>query len=194
MNLKEDCFSTQTSESDFWAGFIAADGCIDEKKNQVRICLSVKDSYFIQYFKDWCQSSNKISGIQASYFSITSNKIVSDLKKYYNIVARKSLILQAPVRQSLSFIAGYFMGDGWIIKNKRRGFTLGFVGTTNMLEWIKSYFVDLSIAKVFKKRKISQLTYEGKKLILEISNRIFNNSPVYLDRKFDVYQTLLGEI
>jgi len=59
-NLKHDCFSKQTPESDFWAGFIAADGNISDN-NRISIGLSSIDQYFIQEFAKWCNSKHTIN-------------------------------------------------------------------------------------------------------------------------------------
>lgn len=195
------CFSVQNSEADFWAGFIAADGCITNK-NEISISLQRKDEYFLKIFANWCGVNHKISQIShfnkkynklylESSLKFTSKEMINDLNIYYNIVPRKSLILKPPKRKSLDFVSGYWMGDGGI-HHSGHSWQTSFRGTKEMLGWIKTYFVDLSNANI-RESKICSLSYTGRNLVPKICDRLFNNSPFYLQRKYDKYKEMINE-
>lgn len=158
-------FSDLNTESCYWAGFIAADGCIG-KGSSIHIGLSTKDEEqivkFIQsvgyngYIKRG-RLINKNGSI--SYYSRVSvwsvPQWIEDLNLKFNITKRKSLTLKPPTclnnQQSLSFIAGYLDGDGSIklayrkgrngfckIKPSRGQLEVSIVGTVEVLKWISS--------------------------------------------------------
>lgn len=204
--LKHNCFSQQTPESDYWAGFIAADGNISKNKKQIEITLKSTDFQFLEDFKNWCGSQHKLR--HKSYFdkkynktrykislTITSIKIAKDLQLYYNIGPCKSLILKPPIRQSLSFIGGYFMGNGGIWYNKSLDtWRCGFTGSEKILNWIYSFFKDLSNTKIRKKINCYDLHYAGNKLVPQVMKRIFDNSPFVLERKYKKYLEMLKSL
>lgn len=158
-------FSNLSIESCYWAGFIAADGCIG-KNNSVHIGLSTKDECqvvkFIQcigYNGDIKRGilTNKNGSI--SFYSRVSiwgvPQWIEDLNRKFNITNRKSLTLKPPIclnnQQSLSFIAGYLDGDGSIKLVNRKGrngfckirpsigqLEVSIVGTIEVLKWISS--------------------------------------------------------
>lgn len=90
-------FSQDTEESFYWAGFIAADGCVMQRgKNcfKLQIRLSIKDIEHLQKFKNHIKSTSKLSKSNTSYgtidkinesisISITSKQIFDDLKKIW---------------------------------------------------------------------------------------------------------------
>ena len=136
--VDDDFFSRDTEESFYWAGFIAADGCVKAHghKNEdicvVSMGLSRKDKSHIEKFKKIINFSGNIfdgiaknnakslvkRDIEKSEIQITSRKMVEDLKRF-NIGPRKSLIY-CPPRELMThplfhhFLRGYFDGDGSI--------------------------------------------------------------------------------
>jgi len=165
-------FSEPNLENSYWAGFIAADGCIKDPKNRpskgISIRLAQIDIGHLEKFKLNIKSDHEIfTGISKptdfvktanAYcnLSFSSNQIAEDLAKYWNIVPRKAMRLKPPNiinrEQKLAFIAGYIDGDGsysWTGIRYRvdgsivpRRPTLSIYGTKEMLEWIRSELGD----------------------------------------------------
>ncbi len=191
--LKHDCFSIQTFDADFWAGVIAADGCITG--NRVQIGLQESDKEFLELWQSWCNSKHKIargfskkSGTWSYQSAFKSEQMIEDLKKYYNIGPRKSLNAKPPNRKSLHFIAGLFMGDGHIsFRSQRQHYTCGFCGSKDMMEWVRTYFTDLTKGKVTPAASIYEFAIGGRYNAHEALVRIFDNSPFVLDRKYQRY-------
>jgi hypothetical protein len=133
---QNDFFFSKLNElSCFWAGFIAADGCIREKANttsMLQIELAIKDLDFLKQFINdikWsgdirikkprvCHFQNQKPSIShMCSVAISSDQICNDLKNNFNITPKKSLKYIPPVLQDTfmrHFIRGYFAGDGTI--------------------------------------------------------------------------------
>lgn len=132
-NVDDFFFNIPNELNSYYAGFIAADGCIcsrNRDKRTLKIGLSSKDSKWLKTFKEKIKSESPIKNrIQKKIYeiteiSITSKQIVDDLKSNFNVVPRKSLILEPPFikEQNLkyAFICGYIDGDDTIFLSKRK--------------------------------------------------------------------------
>jgi len=168
----EDYFSVPNLKNSYWAGFIAADGCILDKadgQNSLKIALSVKDEDKLIEFKNDIQyngiiskrlpcSNGFINGRQIHNnglieLKIRSQQICNDLGTIFNIHPRKSLTHEPPIdltfEQELAFIIGYIDGDGWISvlqnKNIKHPIIFGILGTSNFLTWTNQKIHQLSM-------------------------------------------------
>ncbi|KKN61329.1 hypothetical protein LCGC14_0523200 [marine sediment metagenome] len=131
-NCDHNFFSEDSQHSFYWAGFIAADGAIIDRRKtlELSIGLAQKDKNHIQKFKQNISAENPIHDILIknskrnpnwndcwkSEIKITSNKLCKDLERF-NVVPRKSKIYTFPewlVNHELThhFMRGYFDGDG----------------------------------------------------------------------------------
>jgi hypothetical protein len=103
-------------ESAYWAGFLAADGCVD--KNRIRLYLGIIDVGHLHKFKAFLKSRHKVAestNYNRCSFEFSNKTIRSDLESLYLITPRKSLVLEFPeISEELlpHFIRGYFDGDG----------------------------------------------------------------------------------
>jgi intein/homing endonuclease len=150
-DLNFDYFSHPTLENCYWAGFIAADGCVSQDKRRLRIKLSDVDADHLEKFREAINYSGNL------YYGKNKNKryvalefkgvrkIIEDLERNFGIVPQKSLIIQPPENLSenlaLAFIIGYIDGDGCIHRTYSKNRTklrLHVVGTKFMCEWIKA--------------------------------------------------------
>lgn len=60
-NVNENFFSLDTPESFYWAGFIAADGCILKNLKVLEIGLGIKDKKHLKKFKSAIKYTGNIS-------------------------------------------------------------------------------------------------------------------------------------
>lgn len=148
-------FSTPTPLSSYWAGFIAADGCITEKnKLQIAICDLDKNHlerfcFDIGYFRSLKVHKNMGKGSYLVKFVLRSVTIVEALERNYNIKPRKTFDLDFPqhlnFENQATFIAGIIDGDGCIRLNESKSsqlkcyLSIKIVGTFNELEGIKRF-------------------------------------------------------
>lgn len=196
-----------TEEKAYWLGFIAADGCVIDKK--LTISLSRKDYNHINKFKKDIKSDNINKEVIWKSFNkeyngcsitITSGKIVSDLFKC-NIVPRKSLIGNPPtnIPNNLKryFWRGMIDGDGWISHYKSgntKRWKIGLCGNYNYLkefnDFVKENF-NYSV-KISKQGNIFTLTYTKKDILPKLVKFLYEDCSVYLDRKKDKATLLIG--
>lgn len=145
---KENYFSSINTTNSYWAGFIAADGCIVGEYCLV-ITLNKKDLPHLRKFKKQIGYSGPITFTHnEATLKISSLQIVQDLKKNFNITSRKSKTLEPPPLSNpsfiKSFIKGYMDGDGSLILRKGC-LTLSIVsGSSKILDWI-----DINLSKLF---------------------------------------------
>lgn len=146
---------TRSLEVCYWAGFIAADGCVGSpKKNCLRIKLKDTDLGHIEKFKKTIGYNGKLHITKKNEntyvcINIHSRKIVDDLV-WFKITERKTLTLKPPPLagdQALAFLIGYIDGDGCIfienLKNKRTRLILALIGTYEVISWAKKIFDEL---------------------------------------------------
>ncbi len=159
-----DYFDMIDVQRSYWGGFIAADGCVSEKRKTLAIRLHEKDRLHLECFRDMVGYTGKIydvsavcrkgrfkSGPQVLIQFCGVDNWLKKLENTYNIVPRKSLILEPPINldenNSLAYIIGYTDGDGCIstggriTTGKRPGdWSIQYIGTFSVLCWIKTWF------------------------------------------------------
>jgi hypothetical protein len=162
--LNEYYFSMPTPVNSYWAGFIAADGCISPERRSIKITLAKKDAEHLAKFTRSIAyngpiSTHKGGGFKPQSPCVTLNICgaslwISDLEKNFSISPRKTFTSKPPVGLDescrLAFITGYLDGDGSIYlasniyKNTTyRRIGMSFRGTKEMLNWIRACFDQL---------------------------------------------------
>jgi hypothetical protein len=127
----ESLFSLDAPESFYWAGFIAADGCVYRNKRgaaYLHIGLAEKDIGHLKKFATLIKFEGTIgvstlttgykAGARACRMSLCSSTIVGDLARF-GIIPNKTATYKMPewlLRHELvnHFMRGYFDGDGSI--------------------------------------------------------------------------------
>jgi hypothetical protein len=145
-------FSKPTVLNSYYAGFMAADGCICTPKHRtmtLQIELHHKDRIVLDRFKEDIHYTGPIRYIKQKkrgdtvLIQIHSKKLCEDLCKNFNITPRKSRTLKHPTnlspRQIISFIIGYIDGDGSIFLSQHKYLNLSVSGTKSIVTWIKHY-------------------------------------------------------
>lgn len=167
--VNTEYFSFLTQESAYWAGFIAADGCVIARNTglrAVRIELASRDRSHLKEFITNVNYTGPIYekirhqwGKECSLCTLQISGVrtwIDDLFRFYNITPRKSITLTPPNIEDeffiLPYIIGYLDGDGSIynVFSKERNtpyIRLSFVGTKKFLLWIKKNLDRLSSDK-----------------------------------------------
>lgn len=207
----ENFFSRNTPESFYWAGFIAADGCVklkNAKYKQLSVCLCADDVKHLEKFKESIKFEGNIgtyyyNGCSRSNIEISSDKIFDDLSRF-NVVPRKSLVLEFPewlLRHNLihHFMRGYNDGDGSFfiqqLKNDRKIKQIMFSlrGTKQFLSTFRDILEEkCGLEHNDKKPRadsgIYTLEYGGNRKALKIRDFLYKDSTneTRLDRKYDL--------
>lgn len=201
----ENFFNRPSIHNCYWGGFIAADGCIDEKGNRITFSQKTEDRALLENFKQSTKYTGKIfditsGGKPASQLRIVSLNWIQDVKKHFNITPRKSLTLEPPNLHisdlQLAYIIGYIDGDGSIRLTQRGNkdyLILDIVGTYNLLDWIRNSleFVlkNSSQKKIYKHGNCWRLMYtqdKAKKILKFLLNFQNTYDINTLDRKWDI--------
>jgi len=136
--VDHDFFSQDTKESFYWAGFLAADGCVGKWSgaHKVQLHLAIKDFDHLYKFRKTIKSNKpfrfrqrKSPGSDTMCYSheirITSPRMFNDLKRF-NIVERKTYIYTMPewIKDHPyvhHFMRGYIDGDGCFTLAQNKG-------------------------------------------------------------------------
>lgn len=182
-SCNHNIFSTDTENSFYLAGFIAADGCIKSKNGttskSLYIGLSNKDRIHLEKIRDTLGAEHPIGDYEVknskrnpkwsdticSSINITSSQIYSDLQRF-NITERKTHTLtfpdwikDHPLRHH--FIRGYIDGDGCFSSAVGKGKKVRQVffsvrGTTAFLTSLRSILeTDLNLEERTKDIRIN---------------------------------------
>lgn len=199
--VNHDFFSNYNSNNVYWAGFILADGYVrDNNRNTLIIKLQKNDiNHLYKFKKDIGYMGNVKVSETYCYISISSDKIIKDLSKNFEINNKKSLICyiseKIPKDLLKDYIRGYFDGDGCITYTSTD--TMSFVGTYNTLNFIRYYFrktINLTlrskeIPTINQNKNVWSIMYYGKSSYKCLSH-LYENSTTYLDRKFEKYEKI----
>jgi hypothetical protein len=198
-------FSQDTPESFYWAGFIAADGCIKKSRGntQLKIEISVYDLVHLKKFVSAIKFTGKIENVKwrstnGVVARITSKQIAQDLERF-NIVPRKTLIYTFPewlINHPMvnHFMRGYFDGDGsvWFYLpklNKTQVLAFEMLGTENFV----NTYADILKEKcdvntnIRKKENIWKGRFSGNQAAQRVREFLYKDATddILLERKRD---------
>ncbi|MEK7503524.1 MAG: hypothetical protein AAB577_00910 [Patescibacteria group bacterium] len=199
IKVNENYFRKWSTKMAYLLGYILADGCIIKGtykgySDALKFGVQKRDIDILEKIKKELESEHTISfNKNAAYLSITSQRIVDNLKKL-GIIYRKSLrekIPKVPRRFEKDFIRGIVDGDGSVALGKDGYPQLGACGGWRTMKFIRNYF--LRKFKIYS--KISRLTKskDGKHYLYSIGYRtnsaktlikyLYVSAPLYIDRK-----------
>lgn len=158
----ENFWSVPNTLNSYWAGFMAADGCVVKEYNGKPVnkfaCgLSTKDEHHLQLFKKMVKyngdlkyrtkkSPSSDNLVNSVHLNIFGKRWIQDLDTNFNITQNKTYRIGPPNllkdEHLFPFLTGYLDGDGCISKINDGRITIVFVsGSKKLLLWIKE-FVD----------------------------------------------------
>lgn len=189
-----------TEEKAYWLGFLYADGCISSgNRNDIELSLQLSDKEHLQKFKNFIGFEGKlITDTYRCRVSFKNRKMKSDLIKL-GCTPRKSLTLTFPTKEQVPkeliphFIRGYLDGDGCVICTEKTN-NVNILGTKDMLQNICLHS-GITTNRIYKSNaksnKIFRLELNSRKDILHFCGYIYNNSKIYMERKFNKYKMLV---
>lgn len=206
-------FSEYTNDSCYWAGFIYADGCITDANgiHKVHIGLNKNDEQHLLNLSKAINFNGNLfedKANNAKILSISGKYFIKDLKENFNIIPKKSLIIefpkQIPNEKIKHFIRGIFDGDGTITINKNKG-SISIVGNLSTINNIVDIFFNLVKIKKYgtndtnkpsiqKYKNVYSVTYHNynAKTILDW---LYSDSNFYsrLERKYNKYNIFFSK-
>lgn len=195
-SFNENFFSTFTPESCYWAGMLAADGCIG-KKYHYKICLGLIDKEHIEKFVRAVGFNGKIYQYKrTSLVVLSSDKMASDLLNNFGIGPCKTFTIKPPMLpddMKSHFIRGYVDGDGNYAKSRPQ---ISAIGTKEMITWMRNILSEVSGGKpsVLSKGKMFTFSFGGRIQVYNIVKWLYENSTeeIRLDRKFLIAERYIG--
>lgn len=192
----DSAFSTLDSETEYWIGFLMADGCVFESGKMV-VALKNTDRGHLAKFKNFLDSEHKIMEVndgKAVRFSVRRPSIVNDLEKY-GVVPNKSLIANIKnetLKSSRNFWRGMVDGDGRVAIRENGQPLISLFGTKSILYDFKSYVSGFSDTNtdIYSMNSIFSYRVLGK-YAPEIIKKIYDESNIFLDRKMKVAKEII---
>ncbi|MHC5771349.1 MAG: RNA-binding protein [Nostoc sp.] len=161
-------FNSPNLKSCYWAGFLAADGCIKYSNHGyiIEIALNEVDVEHLETLRVDLECSHKICKMSNSgklkkfpsgnkyicgttfKLRFNSKDICEDLISIFNITPKKSLTLCPPPLEDeqliKAFIIGLIDGDGGVnlfkVKGEVNSIEIDLTGTKEILDWVKYWF------------------------------------------------------
>ena len=206
LRINETIFDEiDNEEKAYWLGFIYADGYIsspykNKKQFKFELTSSIKDKDHIIKFAKFISYENKILIDDYRCRIVFSNKHIWNILNNYGCTPRKSLTLKFPdecIFKSkdliIHFIRGYIDGDGclsWTDKNHKKP-RIQILGTSDFLNSIQKYLNNNHINKLQnnngEKECLTKILCYSGGTAKKISNVLYSNSKIYLDRKYKRY-------
>lgn len=211
LKFTENIFdSIDTEEKAYWLGFIFADGYVSTNSYKFELSLSATDSEHLTKFNEFmghCRNNVKFGEVHQNdkifkrcRWSVCNKHLWNTLCSY-GCVPKKSLILRFPDINIFKspdlvkhFIRGYWDGDGCIsYANKAHSImNIAVLGTEDFLSELKLQLplkFDYALGYNDKsKNLITRVLSVSGKNGLELLYYLYENSTIYLTRKFDKYK------
>jgi transposase len=205
-------FDTYTPASCYWAGFLAADGCLVKSQgaHRTQVLLQKEDQGHLRSFAKCAGSTHpvkivKVGGHEEAQLVVSSKEWWDALHAHFNLEKCKSLTLRPPPRRlsksmSWHFMRGYFDGDGSVHdrrdSNGRASQMSVVSGSRRFMNWVKRLWncdakVERRIAE--SGNPIFKLTVSGKTM-RRIVKRLYRESlpKTRLERKFHRLLSILS--
>ena len=189
-----------TEHKAYWYGFLLADGYVNER--ELSLCVKNTDIDIIQIFAEDIETDVPIKYDKYGnpFITIVCKELSKSLldKGFHN---RKSWSIDFDYIKSFvpdelfnHFIRGMFDGDGCLkyysypyLKKPQLHF--GYTGVKNVCEFIKDFF-DINRDLIFEGNVTYTVVSRNPNKIIEICTYLYNNSTIYLKRKYEIYNKI----
>ena len=204
--------SIDTQEKAYWLGFLFADGCNYENRNEVKLCLKESDAHHIERFKLAIGANQPLvhnaGNIRDGTTQVTiCNKNFSASLARLGCIQNKSLVLQfpkIPKKYLAAFMLGAFDGDGCICAH---GPIFSVTGSYDFITGYQQALIDncrLNKTKVSTKKELVptglrekawSLRYCGKGNCQKIRDFLYSGRiNCYLPRKHEKFEAILNDL
>lgn len=201
-DIDDNSFEDHTSEeAAYWIGFMYADGTIRKSETTFSLSLKESDKSHLEKFCNFLKTPlSRLKYVKSnnSYQLTIGNRVIVKKLEYLGVINNKTYFLKPhkDLIDNKHFWRGVIDGDGCLglnnVKNSIR-VNLDICGTFETCECFKDFLEketqrDLSnikinqVSKTFYTFRISSL-YS----VIDISNFLYKDSVIYLDRKYNKY-------
>lgn len=210
--LNEHFFDViDTEEKAYWLGFLCADGYNHESKTCIAVRVAEEDTNHLQKLKESLNYTGpihtysnitRVSNLHRNYVELNiCSPILSEALSYHGCIQNKTYQLEFPnIQSSLQkhFIRGYFDGDGCISILQRKDrpigsmqYQLNIVGKESVILQIQDIICSKTgVTKTLLRNRqgfAKAISWSGKKICYKILKYLYQNSTIYLERKYNKY-------
>lgn len=205
-NINDTYFDKETPNMAYILGFLAADGSVSKKSNEIKIGLSAIDKDFLQSIANELNSDRKVkeyissNGFSCCELHFTSKRIKNKLSEY-NIVPQKTFSFKFPKKLKreywIDFIRGYFDGDGCISTAGKHAIRWQVCSATeDVLQNIVDFFYEeyhIPKVSIYEKKGINTTYYIQYSTCptREIYKHLYTKNSLYLPRKKEKFEKIL---
>jgi len=199
--LRENAFDLVTDEMAYWLGFLYADGYITNPETHFNVGVLLKESDIghLEKLKEFLKAPQKIRHdikYKNAGFRVGSKKLHASLMRW-GFTTNKSYDAAVPevMRYNRHFWRGIVDGDGYMgnIREKPR---MQLCGTKDIVEGFKSFLNLSGVQTEYKVKKHPQKSLHifevGYDLGVQAAKILYDDSFVYLDRKYEIYKGWLS--
>lgn len=196
----ESFFKEPNELNCYFAGLIAADGCISKKHKNKNEYIYLHygcqncDKELIERLKINLNFNGPIRQTRENFLEIQICRFEKNhqyLKNIFNIDSRKTYHLLPPNLKDekliKAYITGYIDGDGCIRYTNKNLFLITIVGTFELMTWMQNFFQERFPGyktKLYKKGIVYYFTITGKRAIT-FAKYLKESSVEKLKRKWD---------
>lgn len=175
-NVYPNRFLENTIESNYWLGYIFADGHINYTNRSYTIQLSSEKEYVVTKFKEWYFNIPKITSfnytlkdgsIKTMYTAYFNSKAIALwFKDFLKIDSKKHHTLNPNIEINWDIIRGFFDGDGTSAKKHWSLSSCSKQWLERIQEYLKSFNIEAKLTigyldcyklSVYKKEELSKL-------------------------------------
>ena len=177
----------KSSDSRYWCGYIAADGCIRRHYNGISIVS--KDVDHALKFKNFIGSGSyayyRDDKVTVSFSSVESKKYLVSI----GITPAKSLTLELHEQITWDMFRGIFDGDGCVRFRLGNGCEVHITSASyRFLEQLQSFLAENEIVsnirvKDKKSKNLCYGLYVSQKCAVQLYHLMYNNATTFLERK-----------
>lgn len=191
----ENPFLIESSERDYWLGWIFSDGCIVKDAKHSYVYLACLDLDILKAFQQFCGERAKLNKFEYTTpvskerkvmhkVVINSQELVDYFEQIHHTVEKKSKTLNPSIEMNWDLLRGTLDGDG--------SFKKGVVLTSNSKEWIAkiaSFYDSYNLHYTIVKDSAYRIGIYKKEDIIRVFHYLYDNAAVFLDRKkTDLYR------
>ena len=196
--IRSDIFDNIDSDQKaYWLGFLWADGHLKPDSNVIRLELGEKDYAHLQSFALFIglplENIRYRADRNTRWLTFSDKKLADTLRRYE--FKTENFDLYIPKEYILSFIRGFFDGDGSVYSQGKTSFCTSFIGLKPILEKIRMHLpgVYKKLRSVSSSTQMYRLETYGIKSSIEICKCLYETScsTIHLLRKYNKCQYYL---
>ena len=180
------------NETQYWLGFICADGNVSLKRNKISLDSSELDEEHLRSYIKYLNFNVSLLKQYNKKYNLFECKVCfssQEVKEYLislGITPQKSKTLKVNFPITWDFLRGVIDGDGCIRKINKNGVSIQIVtASKNFKDQINNFLLDNTINhKINYRNNIYYIEILRKNDVFKCFNNLYQNATIYLKRKY----------